>query len=142
MHAAGDVQRVARAIPAELAQAAGGELIVQASRDSLRDLREGRCDLAVIARVRNAYLDLCPIPCTDCRYCLPCPNGVNIPAIFEIYNNAIMFDDLERAKMFYEWLDEKERANFCQVCEDCLELCPQKIEIPDWLDKAHKLLCK
>jgi predicted aldo/keto reductase-like oxidoreductase len=47
-------------------------------------------ELALLDRVREAYQDLAPIPCTNCMYCMPCPNGVNIPRIFEIYNDAIV----------------------------------------------------
>jgi predicted aldo/keto reductase-like oxidoreductase len=99
-------------------------------------------ELAVIARVREQYEALCAIPCTACEYCLPCPSGVNIPEVFEIYNNAVMYGDEQRARMFYSWLDENQRANLCIECGECLEKCPQGIEIPDWLAKAHELLCQ
>ena len=49
-------------------------------------------DLALIGRVRDKYRELCPIPCTDCKYCLPCPNEVAIPRIFELYNEAKMYN--------------------------------------------------
>jgi predicted aldo/keto reductase-like oxidoreductase len=100
-------------------------------------------ELAAYDRVREEYEALCPIPCTDCQYCLPCPSGVNIPRVFEIYNNAIIYGDEERARMFYNnFMEEDERANLCIECGECLEKCPQEIEIPDWLAKAHELLCK
>jgi hypothetical protein len=99
-------------------------------------------ELAVVDRVREAYRELCAIPCTACEYCLPCPSGVNIPEIFEIYNNLVMYGGEQRAQMFYGWLDEKQRANLCIECGECLEKCPQGIEIPDWLKKAHAVLCQ
>ncbi|MCK4316741.1 MAG: aldo/keto reductase, partial [Anaerolineae bacterium] len=99
-------------------------------------------ELALVARVRDKYRDLCPIPCTDCKYCLPCPSGVNIPRIFEIYNEAMIYNDLRGGRMRYGWLEEGERANLCTECGQCLELCPQQIEIPEWLAKAHELLCQ
>ncbi len=99
-------------------------------------------ELALIARVRDRYREKCPIPCTNCQYCLPCPNGVNIPRIFEIYNDAIMYGDDQRAQMLYSWLKEEERGNQCTSCEQCLELCPQQIDIPDWLAQAHPKLCQ
>ena len=37
-------------------------------------------------------------------------------------------------------MEEKERADQCVECEECLEKCPQQIEIPQWLAKAHELL--
>ena len=36
--------------------------------------------------------------CTSCRYCMPCPFGVNIPEMFSIWNNCAMFDEAEKAK--------------------------------------------
>jgi len=100
-------------------------------------------ELALIARVRDKYRELCPIPCTACEYCLPCPSGVNIPRIFEAYNDAFMYDALQRGQMVYNrFIPEEERANLCVECGQCLELCPQGIEIPEWLAKAHELLCQ
>ena len=114
--------------------------IVSASQSGPGALTED--ELALVARVRDKYRDLCPIPCTDCKYCLPCPSGVNIPRIFEIYNEAMIYNDLRGGRMRYGWLEEGERANLCTECGQCLELCPQQIEIPEWLAKAHELLCQ
>jgi predicted aldo/keto reductase-like oxidoreductase len=98
-------------------------------------------ELAMVGRIREAYEALCAIPCTDCKYCLPCPSGVNIPRVFDIYNDLMMYGDEARARMFYGWLAEDQRANLCIECGECLEKCPQMIEIPDWLAKAHDTLC-
>ena len=100
-------------------------------------------ELARYVQVRQEYETLCPIPCTDCKYCLPCPSGVNIPRVFEIYNDAIIYGSEERAQMVYNnFMSEDERANLCTECGECLEKCPQEIEIPDWLAKAHEMLCQ
>ena len=100
-------------------------------------------ELALYARVREAYEALCPIPCTDCQYCLPCPSGVNIPRVFDIYNDGIIYDNIDRSQMVYNhFLSEDERASLCTQCGECLEKCPQEIEIPDWLAKAHAVLCQ
>ena len=115
--------------------------VESASRSGPGTLTDEELDL--IARVREAYEALCPIPCTDCKYCLPCPSGVNIPAAFEIYNDLIMYGDENRAQMAYSaFIKEDERADRCTECGDCLEKCPQGIEIPDWLAKAHEVLCQ
>ncbi len=113
--------------------------IVSAGRSGPGMLTED--ELALIARVRDQYRALCPVPCTACEYCLPCPSGVNIPRIFAIYNQVTMYEDLEGARLSYSWLNEEQRANLCTECGQCLELCPQQIEVPDWLAKAHELLC-
>lgn len=91
-------------------------------------------------KYRELYRERSPIRCTNCKYCQPCPSGVNIPRIFEIYNEAIMFNDYQVARMRYGWIEEEHGANLCVQCGRCLELCPQQIEIPEWLAKAHELL--
>jgi predicted aldo/keto reductase-like oxidoreductase len=100
-------------------------------------------ELTLYARVREEYEALCPIPCTDCKYCLPCPSGVNIPRVFDIYNDAVIYGSEEHARMVYNnFMSEDERANLCIECGECLEKCPQEIEIPDWLAKVHEMLCQ
>ena len=95
----------------------------------------------VFGRVRDAYLALSPIPCTDCRYCLPCPSGVAIPDVFEIYNNAVMYGTgPEGARFAYGWLEESERAELCTECRACEELCPQQIAIVEWLERVQQYL--
>ena len=97
-------------------------------------------ELAIIGRVRDLYRELAPIPCTGCEYCLPCPSGVKIPRIFELYNEAIMYNDLRPSRMRYSWLKDEERASVCVACGSCEELCPQAIAIIEWLARSHELL--
>ena len=100
-------------------------------------------DLALIDRVREAYCQLSPIPCTNCGYCMPCPHGVEIPRIFELYNEAIIYDDPSTSRFLYRGstgLKEEQRADQCVECGECVEACPQQIPIPEWLQKAHALL--
>ncbi|MFC1933563.1 aldo/keto reductase [Chloroflexota bacterium] len=99
--------------------------------------------LSLIGRVGEVYRGLSPIPCTNCGYCIPCPNGVEIPRIFQMYNDAIFYDDLRKGQFVYQEagiLREEQRADQCIECEECIEACPQGIPIPDWLKKAHTLL--
>lgn len=51
-------------------------------------------ELMLISKVRDKYHELATIRCSNCQYCMPCPNGVNIPLIFDFYNGTIMFNDL------------------------------------------------
>ena len=97
-------------------------------------------ELSLVARVRDAYRALIPIPCTDCEYCQPCSSGVKIPGIFNIYNELAMYGGVERARMFYGWIEPEARADQCAECGECEEKCPQQIEIIDWLKKAHAVL--
>jgi hypothetical protein len=97
-------------------------------------------ELALIARVREAYQALCPIPCTQCNYCMPCPHGVDIPRNFEIYNQGVMYDKPDHARRQYGFLDEEKRANACVACLECEEQCPQSIRISDWMVHVHEVL--
>ena len=83
------------------------------------------------------------VPCTACRYCQPCPNNVEIPRVFQIYNDATMYDDFRGGRFMYNGdfgIKKDQRADLCTECGECLEKCPQHIEIPDWLKKAHAAL--
>ncbi|MEE4274727.1 MAG: aldo/keto reductase [Thermoleophilia bacterium] len=95
---------------------------------------------AVIARVRDAYRESTPIPCTGCKYCLPCPNKVAIPDILDLYNDAVAYADVEGARTRYTWLDEETRAQACTACGECEDRCPQGIAIAGWLEKAQSFL--
>lgn len=103
-----------------------------------------KAELQLIERVREAYQGASPISCSKCRYCLPCPNEVEIPDIFEMYNEAAMYDNYQGAGMRYmgafQGLKENQRADKCQECGECEEKCPQKVTIRDWLKKAHEKL--
>jgi predicted aldo/keto reductase-like oxidoreductase len=102
-----------------------------------------REELALVDKVREAYRKLTPVPCTGCGYCLPCPNGVEIPRIFEIYNDGTIYDDPILSRFYYSGrfgLKPEQRAEKCIICEKCIEKCPQNVPIPEWLKKAHEFL--
>ncbi len=100
----------------------------------------GPQELETVGRVRDLYLELAPIPCTACRYCLPCPEGVDIPKILAIYNDARMYGDLRRQRLAYGWLREAERAERCTACRACEELCPQGIVVSEWMQTISETL--
>ena len=97
-------------------------------------------ELTLIGRVREAYQELCPIPCTQCNYCMPCPNGVDIPHNFEIYNQGAMYEKPESARHSYHLMDEEKRASACIACLECEDQCPQSIPISDWMVHVHEVL--
>jgi predicted aldo/keto reductase-like oxidoreductase len=92
----------------------------------------------LISQVREAYRKLKPIPCTSCRTCMPCPQGVDVPRIFEIYNDAIMYGDIETARSIYRM--EQHCIDNCNECGACVKACGRRIAILDWLKAAHQLL--
>lgn len=97
-------------------------------------------ELDLIARVRAQYKALAPIPCTRCEYCQPCPNGIKIPRLFELYSNAIMFNQMERSRNMYARVPAEEKADACAQCRQCEDVCPQQIEICNWLARIHEVL--
>jgi uncharacterized protein len=98
-------------------------------------------ELALVDRVREAYRSLSPIPCTDCKYCMPCPQGVSIPRIFGIYNQGKMYGDEAGARRAYNQFTKPEnRADRCVECGQCEAACPQQISVIDWLKKVHAFL--
>ena len=101
-------------------------------------------EVKMFDHLREAYRGLIPIPCTACRYCVPCPNGVDIPAIFAIYNESTMYNDRRMGNFRYcgdqMGLKPEKRADRCIECGQCVEACPQKIPVPEWLKKAHAQL--
>jgi len=102
--------------------------IKEASIAEVNMLSEEEKDL--INKVKTIYKSRLKVDCTNCKYCMPCPHGVNIPGNFAIYNNASIFDDKEYfTRQYFAQLKPEELADMCQQCGTCEPLCPQNIEI-------------
>ncbi len=115
------------------------ENIASAERSAVGRL--GADELALIGRVREAIESVSPIPCTRCEYCLPCPNGVNIPRNFEIYNEFAMYNDPGNSRFTYgRFVPDEEKAANCVQCEECLSKCPQHIPISTWMPVVEEVL--
>jgi predicted aldo/keto reductase-like oxidoreductase len=86
------------------------------------------------------------VGCTGCGYCMPCPSEVAIPTCFEVYNKKYMFGNEEEAKFLYAIRlsgmisGTSGYASQCIQCGECLEKCPQYIEIPDFLEMVAEEL--
>ncbi len=95
----------------------------------------------VIQDVREAYQSRIRVPCTACRYCMPCPQGVEIPGIFQGANRAAMFNTQARFAERYERLTAEGKAYpACVRCGSCEAACPQHIKVPDELEAIHASL--
>ena len=96
---------------------------------------------ALIAEVKEKYSKRIAIPCSKCNYCMPCPNGLNIPANFEFFNYAHLYDNVADARFRYGlFLTESQRASACIACGLCEEMCPQGIAISEQMAKVAALL--
>jgi predicted aldo/keto reductase-like oxidoreductase len=93
----------------------------------------------VIENALAAYRKAAAIPCTSCRYCMDCPQGVEIPKNLGIYNNyqrAISQANPMANFLFemeYRLFKASEQASHCVSCGDCKAHCPQHIDIPHWI---------
>ena len=87
-------------------------------------------ELELISRVREAYGKLGFVGCTGCRYCMPCPNGVEVPDILGLYNEYYMSGQSDEVKKRYlEKIKPEGRADRCVACGRCEEQCPQRLPI-------------
>jgi predicted aldo/keto reductase-like oxidoreductase len=94
-------------------------------------------ELALIQEAKAIYQARTRVNCTSCGYCLPCPEGVAIPANFLQLNNLSIYRNREHAEFFYfHILKEEQRASHCEECGQCEELCPQHIAIRERLKEV------
>jgi len=94
-----------------------------------------------IAKVVEELAKLPTIPCTKCRYCVDgCPQKINIPALFQAYNNVVQFGDTPVTRRSYnEAIKERGLASSCVECGMCEEQCPQHLEIRDLLKDVTRM---
>lgn len=98
-------------------------------------------EVTAIRKVRDLYRQKIKVLCTDCGYCLPCPQGVVIPRVFSLYNEGSMYS-LDMTKSYGAMQDQKNDASLCVECGQCLTACPQDLPIIDHLKEAHGALTK
>jgi len=112
------------------------ENVATVARDeplSAEELQEVYRMLQEKKRLKDLY-------CTGCGYCMPCPEGVNIPRIFELVNLARLYGLEDVARKHYAALEaEGAGASSCIECGRCEEKCPQKIRIIDQLKESRTL---
>lgn len=89
------------------------------------------------------------IPCNDCKYCMPCPYGIDIPSILTHYNKCVnegnvsedvQAENYRRARRAFlvgydRSVPKLRQANHCIGCRQCVPHCPQGIDIPGELHR-------
>lgn len=84
---------------------------------------------------------LCQLYCTGCKYCMPCPNEVDIPSIFELVNYYRVYGLEDYARERYAGIRNAGKgAEACVECGECEGKCPQKLQIIAQLKEAHRIL--
>ena len=110
-------------------------------------------DYPVLNRALVVFKEKLGILCTQCSYCMPCPYGVNITEIFRIYNQSagtigVPVDPLgenypKQKKTFLvsynNAVPKEEQADHCTGCGKCVDICPQKLEIPDLMAQIEEM---
>ena len=104
-----------------------------------------------LEKVTEIILSNNEIPCTECQYCMPCPYGIDIPAIFSHYNRIVNAGDIMNAESpkdeeyrkarrafligYDRSVPKLRQANHCIGCGICNMRCPQRIDIPSEMQR-------
>ena len=100
-------------------------------------------ELKLVSKVREAYGKLGFVGCTACRYCMPCPQGVEIPDILGLYNEYYMSGQSgEIKKKYLEKIRPEGRADKCVACGRCEEQCPQHLPIRRFMAEIPRVFPK
>jgi predicted aldo/keto reductase-like oxidoreductase len=112
-------------------------------------------EMKIIDQLAKIYRKQIKVSCTACGYCMPCPEGVDIPQIFACLNNIFLeksrFRRFQTRRSYNKLQSSKARINLeipngnaelCTNCGICIEICPQRINIPKELEKAKDTLRK
>ena len=100
---------------------------------------------SLVTKAVEAYRSLMKVGCTGCGYCMPCPEGIDIPAHFQAYNYKYMAGGIGSWRVNYlallggglegnAWVP----VSSCASCGKCAEACPQRIEVPEKLKEVER----
>ena len=99
----------------------------------------------IVEKVANALNSRVQNGCTACKYCMPCPLGVNIPGSFQIWNEYHIYNNVnDTVRRWKNDIPEEAKPKNCIKCGKCEQVCPQKIHIRENLERLQKELdaCK
>jgi uncharacterized protein len=94
-------------------------------------------DLLMFDKLRSAMSVRIKADCTECRYCMPCSSGVDIPDVLAALNNAAIWNDANTWVTGY--VRVKGKAGKCTECKECEEVCPQGLPISTFMKEAVSL---
>lgn len=98
-------------------------------------------EIRFMEQIRHTFSRRAVIPCTRCDYCKPCPEGIDIGWMLELYNDSVMFDNLNAPRFAYNhFVSADKNASACSACGECESRCPQEIEVSAWMPRVHDTL--
>ncbi len=100
-------------------------------------------DQALIGQIRGLINEKIRVPCTGCAYCMPCPQGVDIPGAFRCYNEMFIESRASGRSEYLQTVGFRKEAAFpskCVACGKCESHCPQHIAIIGELKRADRAL--
>ena len=97
----------------------------------------GKDELLMFDSLRIAMSARIKADCTDCRYCMPCASGVDIPDVLAALNNAAIWNDSNPWLTGYTPINGK--AGKCTECKECEKVCPQELPISTFMKEAVSL---
>ena len=118
----------------------------------LEELAES--DYELLEDTAQVMLKYPTVPCTECQYCMPCPYGLNIPAIFAHYNKCVNEGNVPKSRQDPDYREARRaflvgydrsvprlrQASHCIGCNQCVEHCPQSIKIPQQLRRIDRFV--
>lgn len=94
----------------------------------------------IIDQVADQYNKLIQYSCTACKYCMPCPQKIDIPTGINYYNEWFLYDGNPKLKADYPvWMVKGRRASDCIGCKACEGHCPQHLPIAEIMKKTAEI---
>lgn len=91
---------------------------------------------AIVEKAAALYRKFIKYPCTECKYCMPCPSGVAIPRLIRFLNDWLAYEQNPKLKEEYlTWMAKEEHASNCIKCGKCEEACPQHLPVMQIMDE-------
>jgi hypothetical protein len=86
-------------------------------------------ELTRIDKVAALYNQLIPYSCTACKYCMPCPQKIDIPTFIELFNEWHVYEHNPKVMVNFGWWFPKYKPSLCTGCKACESHCPQHLPI-------------
>jgi predicted aldo/keto reductase-like oxidoreductase len=124
-----------------------GTSTIEQLKDNLRIFAASRPnvmsekDMALIRMIQKIYESNPGIPCTGCNYCMPCPQGLDIPNLFTLCNQYLLFNKPLNDLLIYQ-NSRMVCADRCIQCGRCTRQCPQQLAIPALMKTVHRTLMR